>query len=93
MAGRPELSAKLSRPVRVRGRPELRTLGDAVHFILDEVPEDRQRRNEFQVTAMLLMKAADSGSAEDIEKATSQLDLALFMNAMLEMKPDRSPRR
>jgi hypothetical protein len=59
MAGRPEWSAKLSRPVRVRGGPELRTLGDAVHFILDEVPEDRRCRNAFQVTATLLMKAAD----------------------------------
>jgi hypothetical protein len=90
MLGRPEWSEKLSRPVRVRGRPELRTLGDAIHFILGEIPEDRKRRNEFQVTATLLMKAADSGSAEDIEKATSQLDLALFMNAMLDMKLDRS---
>jgi hypothetical protein len=35
-------------------------LGDAVHFILDEVPEKRRRPNEFQVTATLLMKAADS---------------------------------
>jgi hypothetical protein len=66
--------------------------GDAVHFSLDEVPEERRRRNEFQVTATLLMKAADSGSAEDIQKATSQLDLALFLNAMLDMKPDRTPR-
>jgi hypothetical protein len=92
MARRPEWSAKLSRPVRVRDGPELRTLGDAVHFILDEVPEERRRRNEFQVTATLLMKAADSGSAEDIQKATSQLDLALFLNAMLDMKLDRTPR-
>jgi predicted component of type VI protein secretion system len=50
---------------------------------LDEVPEERRRRNEFQVTATL---------AEDIQKATSQLDLALFLNAMLDMKPDRTPR-
>jgi hypothetical protein len=73
---------------RVPGHPgpELRTLGDAVHFILDEVPEERRRRNEFQVTATLLMKAADSGSAEEIKKATSQLDLALFLNAMLDLK-------
>jgi hypothetical protein len=93
MAGRPEWSAKLSRPVRVRDGPELRTLRDAVHFILDEIPAKRRRRNEFQVTATLLMKAADSGSAEDIEKATSKLDLALFMHAMLDVKLDRPSRR
>jgi hypothetical protein len=69
-----------------------RLVARCVHFILDEVPEERRGRNEFQVTAMLLMKAADSGSAEDIQKATSQLDLALFLNAMLEMRPDRTPR-
>jgi hypothetical protein len=93
MARRPDWSAKLSRPVRIRGWPELRKLGDAVQFILDEVPEEKAAPERLPGTATLLMKAADSGSAEDIQKAISQLDPALFLNTMLDMKPDRSPRR
>ena len=77
---------KLARVVRVRDGTVLHTLGDASTMILDDISADRQRRPEWQHAAKLLMAAAESGSGDNVEAATKQIELALLLNGLLRLQ-------
>jgi hypothetical protein len=73
----PRWSARLSRPIAVRGGPTLRTLGDARDFMLHQ-PDPIQLRQSWQRAAGLLLAAADGADVDDV---TKQIELALFLEA------------
>ena len=79
-------SAKLARPLPLHDGIKLRTLTDARTMILERIPADKLRRNEWQCAARLLMKAAESGNRRDVEAATNQVELALFLNGQLRLQ-------
>jgi hypothetical protein len=75
----PGWSSKLARPVAIKGGPILRTLNDARAFVINRLPPEDQDRDSWQLTAELLLAAAE-GAAE-IDAATQQLERALFLQA------------
>ena len=78
-------STALARPIGVRGAGELCTLADAREMILETLSDGMQRRPEWQNAAGKLMAAAETGTRDDIEAATLQVERALFMAARLVM--------
>jgi len=87
MSKRPKWSALLSRPVPVRDGPLLRTLKQAADLTM----KNGVQRTSWEGAARKLMTAAESGSKPDIEAATKQIELALFMENRLQMKTERKP--
>ena len=85
MSKRPKWSALLSRPVPVRDGPLLRTLKQAADLTM----ENGVQRSSWEASARKLMTAAESGTKADIEAATKQIELALFMENRLQMKTER----
>ena len=67
---------KLAWPVTVRGGGPIATLTNARVFILN-LPDSIQGRAHWLLATELLLKAADSGSDSDIERATLQIERAL----------------
>jgi hypothetical protein len=63
--------------VTVRNRSAIATLSDARMLILD-LPASVQDRAHWLFAAGLLLRAADSGSDSDIERATLQIERALI---------------
>jgi hypothetical protein len=63
--------------VTVRIRSAIATLSDARMLILD-LPASVQDRAHWLFAAGLLLRAADSGSDSDIERATLQIERALI---------------
>ena len=71
---------QLSRPVRTRkgDLPEVvRTLGDAVDMIDEQLPENMRVRPAWQHVKDTLVTAAETNSARDIEAATALLERTL----------------
>jgi hypothetical protein len=75
---------KLSRRIKPKGGPsaDLATLLDAARFILD-LEEFRQRRPAWTYASDLLLRAAHSGKAADIQAATEQFLRALSVEGWL----------
>jgi hypothetical protein len=83
----PGWGALLARRINVRASPEqLITLADARALIVEHVSADKQRRKEWQSAGLKLMAAAQDGSADLIEAATKQLELALLLDGRLRMR-------
>jgi hypothetical protein len=76
---------RLAWPVTVRGGGPIATLADARAFILN-LPDTTQHRIRWQHAANLLLKAADSESDADIERATLEIERALIVDARLGRK-------
>jgi hypothetical protein len=72
----------LTRPVRVKGGPELRTLADARAYLLT-LPETQQGEPRWQSVARRLLIASETG---DVETVTDQLELALLVGAKLVLR-------
>ncbi|MDB5927324.1 MAG: hypothetical protein JWN13_6260 [Betaproteobacteria bacterium] len=87
MSKRPKWSALLSRPVPVRDGPVLRTLKQAA--ILTMFNKETGKRSSWQSAARKLMLAAETGNKGDIEDATKQIELALFMESRLGFEQTR----
>jgi hypothetical protein len=71
---------QLARPVHTHrsGLPEvLRTLGDAVDMIDEQLPEPLRRRPVWQQVKDKLVTAAEKRTAQDVETATAMLERAL----------------
>ena len=71
---------QLARPVHTRhsGLPDaLRTLGDAVDMIDEQLPEPLRRRPVWQQVKDKLVTAAEKRTAQDVEAATALLERAL----------------
>jgi hypothetical protein len=77
---RPAWRTNLTRPVRVKNGPMLRTLNDLRAFILSE-PKAVQERKIWQCAYELLLAAAERDG--DIEAVTEKVELALFLDARL----------
>ncbi len=75
-------SAPLTFPITLRDGREVETLRHAADLLL-ELPADVQRHDWNQYAAELLIKAAKSGRAGDIEDATWQVQRALSRERML----------
>jgi ribosomal protein S20 len=73
----------------VRDGPLLRTLKQAA----DLTVKNGAQRSSWESAVRKLMMAAESGSKSDIEAATKQIELALFMENRLQMKTERRCRR
>jgi hypothetical protein len=67
----------LAWPITVRDGRAVATLTDARMLILD-LPDSIQKRTHWLLATELLLKAADSGSDNDIERATLQIERALI---------------
>jgi hypothetical protein len=67
----------LAWPITVRDGRAIATLTDARMLILD-LPDSIQKRTHWLLATELLLKAADSGSDNDIERATLQIERALI---------------
>jgi hypothetical protein len=67
----------LAWPITVRDGRAIATLTDARMLILD-LPDSIQKRAHWLLATELLLKAADSGSDNDIERATLQIERALI---------------
>ena len=76
----PKWPAHLTRPVRVKNGPTLRTLHDLRAFILSE-PKAVHGRKVWQCACELLLAAAERHG--DIGAATEKVELALFLEARL----------
>jgi hypothetical protein len=74
----PRWSAFLTRPVRVKNGPTLRTLDDLRDFILNE-PTALQERKPWQCACELLLAAAERDG--DIGVVTEKIELALFLES------------
>jgi len=72
-------SAKLARPIAVKGGPVPRTLADAGRFISEVLLEPDQHRQASVSAVELLMEAAERGGS--VEDATRQVERALFLQA------------
>jgi hypothetical protein len=81
----------LAREVPVRNGPLLRTLKQAADLTMDN--KETGKRSSWQSAAQKLMTAAETGSKSDIDAATKQIELALFMENRLQMKTERRCRR
>ena len=78
---RTDWSRKLSETINTKGGKKLAKLSEARAFIL-ALPAAVQRRNQWQHTAKLTIEAAAGG---DVEAATDQLKLALFLDGKLDL--------
>jgi hypothetical protein len=67
----------LAWPVTVLGRRAIVTLSDARGLILN-LPNSIQSRGHWLFAAGLLLRAGDSGSDSDVERATLQIERALI---------------
>ena len=76
----PAWRAHLTRPVRVKNGPTLRTLKDLRAFILSE-PKAAQERKIWQCASKLLLAAAERD--RDIGAVTEKVELALFLDGKL----------
>jgi hypothetical protein len=76
-------SAKLARPIGVKGGTKLGTLADVRAFILEQ-PDYIQERQAWQRAAELLIEAADDQGR--IDAATKQVERALFLEARLVLR-------
>ncbi len=76
----PAWHAHLTRPVRVRNGPILRTLNDLRAFIRSE-PKAVQERKIWQCASELLLAAGERDG--DIGAVTEKVELALFLDARL----------
>jgi methylphosphotriester-DNA--protein-cysteine methyltransferase len=83
---RPKWSALLARPVTVRDGPLLRTLKQAADLTM----QNGVQRSSWESAAQKLITAAESVSKADIEAATKQIELALFVENRLQMKTERN---
>ena len=72
---RPQWSARLARPIQVKGGPPLRTLHNARALVLG-LPDGIQDRQAWQ--------RAEGG---DVEAATKQVELTLFLQARWKLPP------
>jgi hypothetical protein len=76
----------LTRPLRVKNGPTLRTLTDLRAFILRE-PEAVHKRKVWQCACELLLAAAERNG--DIGAVTEKAELALFLEArLLPVRPE-----
>jgi hypothetical protein len=66
----------------MRGGDAIATLSDARGLILN-LPDSIQNRAHWLFAAGLLLRAADSGSDSDIERATLQIERALIADGRL----------
>jgi hypothetical protein len=85
-------STELAQPMQIRGGKTLTTLADARAYVLS-LPESFQRRNQWQHAATLLMAAAEDRTTDAVEAATRQMQLALFLDARLDVAANHPPRR
>jgi hypothetical protein len=76
-------SALLSRPVPVKDGKLIRTLNDARQLALAN--KATGGRTSWQSAAGLMLTAAETGAAIDIEAATKQLELALLLEGRLKL--------
>jgi hypothetical protein len=83
MAPRALWSAKLKRPITLKDGTALRSLADVRRFSLNE-PEHVQERRAWQRATELLLHVAEDAS--QIEAATRQVELALFIEARLKLR-------
>ena len=74
-------SAPLTRSIRVKDGPTLRTLNDARAYMVDHLPEEAKARHSWQKAAELLLAAAEG--LDDVGAATGQVELAIFLQAKL----------
>jgi len=74
----PRWSAPLTRPIAVKDGATLRTLHDARAFVLS-LPKGVQLEQSWQRVTELLSAAAEGDG--DIEAATRQIELSLFLQA------------
>jgi hypothetical protein len=72
---------KLAYPLYTRDGKQLKTLDDARRYAVG-LPDGIGERNEWQHAAALLLAAAAGG---DVEPATEQMRLALFLGARLDV--------
>ena len=78
---KPRWNALLSRPIPVKDGPLLHTLAQAAKLASTNNP--REGLSTWQSAAVKLMKAAETGSADDIHDATETVRLALFLDHRL----------
>ena len=83
----PDWKKPLTRAVTTREGKTVRTLAQAARLALDS---ETRERSSWQGAAQMLMTAADSGRRSDIEVATKQLELALFLENRLQMKTSKA---
>jgi hypothetical protein len=74
-------SAKLLRPIKVKGGRKLITLADVRAFVLDQ-PAHVQERRAWQVAAGLLLAAAED--ARKISEVSQHVEAALFVERRLQ---------
>jgi hypothetical protein len=72
---KPKWGSKLSRPITLENGIKLRTLRDARRFIL-RLPRTRHSP-QWEIAAMQLVAAAQSGSPDALASATHALELAV----------------
>jgi hypothetical protein len=72
----------LAWPVTVPGGRAIATLSDARGLILD-LPNTVRRRGHWMFAAGLLLRADESGSDSDIERATLQIERALIADSRI----------
>ena len=72
-------SAPLTRSIRVKDGPTLRTLNDARAYMVDHLPEEAKALHSWQKAAELLLAAAEG--LDDVGAATGQVELAIFLQA------------
>jgi hypothetical protein len=84
------LLISLSKPLLLVDGRRLETLLDAAQLIVD-LPNDHQTKNEWQHAALLIERARESRKKADIAAATGQIELALFLSALLDLDPAKSP--
>jgi hypothetical protein len=75
--------AKLTRPLKVRGGPELETLQDAGQFISTMPERDQHWQAWIHATEALMAAAVRGGS---IDSATDAVAAALFLQGKLELR-------
>jgi hypothetical protein len=82
------LLTALSKPLPLVDGRRLETLLDAAQLIVD-LPTDHQTKNQWQHAALLIERARESRKRADIVAATGQIELALFLSALLDLDPDK----
>ena len=73
----------LARVLRLKGERVIITLGQAVDLI-GRLPEFPNLRPVWHLACAAVRRAATTGSAEDIEAATCELELALLQDELLQ---------
>jgi hypothetical protein len=74
-------TSRLSRSVSPIRGDEIHTLADARDFIL-ALPPGQQNQEDWQRTAELLIVAAESGRASDLERATFRFERSLLFQRL-----------